>query len=156
MHVGSYVVTSEFKFIGKLCITNSYVTTSEFTILHISCQNLHHTFKSIVEFLRNSFNFFTIVVSVKITHSFATIATRFTVTWHVLFGDSGHTISHFGEKVDDDALGVSELLCKKNWIKRCKIGEAGLPPVIQLRGVKEFFTPSGAGKTPKVKQVGVK
>ena len=27
MHAGSYVVTSEFKFIGKLCITNSYVTT---------------------------------------------------------------------------------------------------------------------------------
>ena len=31
-----------------------------------------------------------------------------------------------------------------------------LQPVVQLRGVKTFFTPIKAGKKPKVKQVGVK
>ena len=82
----------------KLCITNSYVTTSEFTIPHISWQYLHHIFESIVELLRNSFNFFMVIASDKIRHFFATMAARFTMTRHILFGGSGHTVSQFGKE----------------------------------------------------------
>ena len=118
----------------KLCITNSYVTTSEFTIHHISWKNLHHKFKTIMALLRNSFNFLTIIASERFRHFLATKAPIFAMTRHILFGGSGHTVSHFVEKKADKLTpGVSEFTCKK------ELGQNTYRKLCKSRNQQVFF-----------------
>ena len=69
-----------------------------------------------MELLRNSYKCFTMIASDKIRHFFATMEASFTMTWHILFGGSGH-VSQVGKNADKVTPGVSELLCEKELVK---------------------------------------